>query len=188
MAAEDIDAFKIELEEYFASLGLDLKPVKYIDYQVDGTNMTMQGFERFERLKPFGQSFQSPVFLLQNDTIGQIRQVGKDKSHIKLTMPRVGMDVIGFGFGHLINEVSQNDVISLIGTVNINEFNQKRSLQLMLQDANVDNVQLIDMRSRSDQRFDMISKNDVFVIAKGKERLGDNYYEYGKICRSLQGL
>ncbi len=180
VAAEDIDAFKIELEEYFASLGLDLKPVKYIDYQVDGTNMTMQGFERFERLKPFGQSFQSPVFLLQNDTIGQIRQVGKDKSHIKLTMPRVGMDVIGFGFGHLINEVSQNDVISLIGTVNINEFNQKRSLQLMLQDANVDNVQLIDMRSRSDQRFDMISKNDVFVIAKGKERLGDNYYEYGE--------
>lgn len=180
VAAEDIGAFKTQLEEHFTSLGLDLKPMKYIDYQVDGTNMTMQGFERFERLKPFGQSFQSPVFLLHNDTIGQIRQVGKDKSHIKLTMPRVSMDVIGFGFGHLINEVSQNDVISLVGTVNINEFNQKRSLQLMLQDASVDNVQLIDMRSRSDQRFDLISKNDVFVIAKGKPPLGDNYYEYGE--------
>ena len=177
----DIGAFKDELEQHMNGLELNLRPLKHIDYQIKQGNMSMKAFERFGRLKPFGQSFQSPVFLLSNENIGTIKQVGKDRSHIKLSMPKVGMDVIGFGFGHLINEVSTQDPISLVGTVNVNEFNQKRTLQMMLQDASVDSVQLIDMRSRTDQRFDMITQEDVFVIAEDREKKGENYYHYGEV-------
>lgn len=179
--AADIESFRQELAGYFEQLQLDLRPIKYIDYQIKQGNMTMKAFERFDRLKPFGQSFQSPVFLISNENISTIRQVGKDKSHIKLSMAQVGMDVIGFGYGHLVNEVSQGDAISLVGTVNVNVFNQSRTLQMMLQDVGVDSVQLIDMRSRTDQRFDIISPNDIFVIAEGREKKGENYYHYGEV-------
>ncbi|GAB3070871.1 single-stranded-DNA-specific exonuclease RecJ [Salinicoccus sesuvii] len=179
--SSDIESFEQELSEYFEQLQLDLRPVKYIDYQIRQGNMTMKAFERFDRLKPFGQSFQSPVFLISNESISTMRQVGKDKSHIKLSMAQIGMDVIGFGYGHLVNEVSQGDAISLVGTVNVNVFNQSRTLQMMLQDVGVDSVQLIDMRSRSDQCFDIISPNDIFVIAEGREKKGENYYHYGEV-------
>ncbi|WP_373446142.1 single-stranded-DNA-specific exonuclease RecJ [Salinicoccus bachuensis] len=178
--ASSIEAFREELEQHMNGLQLNLRPLKHIDYQIKQGNMSMKAFERFDRLKPFGQSFQSPVFLLTNENIGTIKQVGKDRSHIKLSMPKVGMDVIGFGFGHLINEVSTEDSISLVGTVNVNEFSQKRTLQMMLQDASVDSVQLIDMRSRTDQRFDIITQEDVFVIAESREKKGDNYYHFGE--------
>ncbi|TVT29326.1 single-stranded-DNA-specific exonuclease RecJ [Salinicoccus cyprini] len=177
----DIESFTQELTGYFDQLQLDLRPVKYIDYQIKQGNMTMKAFERFDRLKPFGQSFQSPVFLISNENISTIRQVGKDKSHIKLSVAQVGMDVIGFGYGHLVNEVSQGDAISLVGTVNVNVFNQSRTLQMMLQDVSVDSVQLIDMRSRTDQRFDIISSDDIFVIAEGREKKGENYYHFGEV-------
>ncbi|AKG73891.1 single-stranded-DNA-specific exonuclease RecJ [Salinicoccus halodurans] len=180
VADSDIELFKEELEQYFESLGLDLRPVKHIDYQLKSGNMTMKEFERFERLKPFGQSFRAPIFMVNNAKIGMIRQVGKDKSHIKITIPELDLDVIGFKFGHLSHEVGNGDTISLIGTVNINEFNQKRSLQMVLLDAGIDTVQIMDMRSRTDQQFDMISKDDVFLIQKDREKKGQNYYHYGE--------
>ncbi len=180
VAANDIETFKNELGEYFESLGLDLRPVKHIDYQLKPGNMKMKEFERFERLKPFGQSFKTPIFMVNNVKIGVIRQVGKDKSHIKITVPELELDVIGFKFGHLIHEVGNGDTISLIGTVNINEFNQKRSLQMILLDAAIDTVQIMDMRSRTDQQFDIINQDDVFLIQEGREKKGQNYYHYGE--------
>lgn len=187
VAGDKIEDFKNELMEYFESLGLDLRPVKYIDYQLKPGNMTMKEFERFERLKPFGQSFKSPIFMVNNAKIGNIRQVGKDKSHIKITIPELDLDVIGFRFGHLSHEVGNGDTISLIGTVNINEFNQKRSLQMVLSDASIDTVQIMDMRSRSDQQFDIITKDDVFLIQEGSEKKGPNYYHYGESLPFVTG-
>lgn len=180
VSRDNIEDFKTELAGYFDSLGLDLRPVKYIDYQLKPGNMTMKEFERFGRLKPFGQSFLSPIFMINNARTGLVRQVGKDKSHIKMTIPELEMDIIGFGFGHLNNEVRAGDTISLIGTVNINEFNQKRTLQMVLMDTAIDTVQIIDMRSRSDQNFEIISNDDVFLIEEGKEKKGTNYYNYGE--------
>lgn len=180
VAGGDIELFKEELTQYFESLSLDLRPVKHIDYQLKSGNMTMKEFERFERLKPFGQAFKTPIFMVNNAKIGMIRQVGKDKSHVKITIPELDLDVIGFKFGHLIHEVGKGDTISLIGTVNINEFNQKRSLQMVLMDAEIDTVQIMDMRSRTDQQFDMISKDDVFLIQEGREKKSTNYYHYGE--------
>ena len=180
VAAGSMEFFKEELETYFESLGLDLRPVRQIDYQLKPGNLTMKEFEHFERLKPFGQAFKSPVFMVNNAKIGMIRQVGKDKTHIKITIPEIELDVIGFSFGHLAREVGNGDTISLIGTVNINEFNQKRTLQMVLMDAAVDTVQLMDMRSRSDQHFDMITQDDCFLIGEGREKKGPNYYHYGE--------
>src|SRR5699024_10132980 len=174
VAAGSMEFFKEELETYFESLGLDLRPVRQIDYQLKPGNLTMKEFEHFERLKPFGQAFKSTVFMVNNAKIGMIRQVGKDKTHIKITIPEIELDVIGFSFGHLAREVGNGDTISLIGTVNINEFNQKRTLQMVLMDAAVDTVQLMDMRSRSDQHFDMITQDDCFLIGEGREKKGPN--------------
>src|SRR5699024_527473 len=113
--------------------------------------------------------------------------VGKDKTHIKINIPEIDLDVIGFNFGHLLQEVGKGDTISLIGTVNIKEFNQKRTLQMVLMDAAVDTVQIMDMRSRTDQQFDIITQDDCFLIGEGKEKKGPNYYHYGERLPFITG-
>lgn len=175
----DITGFKAELDTYFKDEGLEFKPVKYIDYSVTRDNLTLKSFERFNRLKPFGEGFTTPLFMVSHAKIGSIKQVGKDKSHIKLTLEDVPLDVIGFNFGHLAHEVSARDDISLIGTISVNEFNRERKLQMVLTDVRIDQVQLVDMRSRATQDFSMISQDDHFIIADG-DRRGDNYFYYGE--------
>lgn len=180
VAAHEFNEFKEAVEQHFKDKELSLKPVKYIDMMIEKDEFKLAEFERFENLKPFGQGFTRPIFMINQGRIESVRQVGKDKNHIKITFQDISIDTIGFNFGHLFHEVSAGDRISLVGTVNINEFNQTRSLQMIIQDAEISNVQIIDMRSRVNQNFDMISPEDHFLINRGKEKKSQNYYHYGE--------
>lgn len=177
---EEITDFSHSIEQYFKDQNLSLKPVKYIDLMVEKDEYKIAEFERFENLKPFGQAFNRPIFMINQGRIKSLKQVGKDKNHIKITFQNISIDTIGFNFGHLFHEVSVGDTISLVGTVNINEFNSKRSLQMIIQDAEISNVQIIDMRSKVNQNFSMISVDDYFLIRNGAEKKGQNYYHYGE--------
>lgn len=140
----------------------------------------MKDFERLSRLKPFGKDFNVPTFMITNQTIKSIRQVGKDKTHIKINLDDTDIDIIGFKFGHLYNEVQVGDRISLIGTLDINEFNHKRSLQMILSDARVDDLQILDMRAKNDQDFSLVSKEDTFLTSDVNETEKGNYFVYGE--------
>ncbi len=178
---DKLELFIREINAQAASLELKLKPVKMIDLQLLPDTLTIKEYEKFLKLKPFGQGFQVPTVLAHDTRIGEMRRVGKDKSHIKMQLPSLDLDVIGFGFGHLDDELDTNDHVHLVGTLNINHFNQSRSLQLNLQDFRIDHVQIIDMRSRRNQNFSMISKDEaIFLINDDKEKLGENYYYYGE--------
>ncbi|CAM4233724.1 single-stranded-DNA-specific exonuclease RecJ [Lacicoccus alkaliphilus] len=177
---EHIREFRQSVEQHFKEKDLSLKPVKYIDMMMEKDEFKLAEFERFEKLKPFGQGFARPTFMINQGRIRSLRQVGKDKNHIKISFQDISIDTIGFNFGHLFHEVAVGDKISLVGTVNINEFNQKRSLQMIIQDAEISNVQIIDMRSRVSQNFDMISSEDHFLISSDKEKKGGNYFHYGE--------
>lgn len=177
---KDIEIFKKELNDYFSRLDIQFKPLKNIDYSIDKSNLTLAEFEHFNRLKPFGHEFMTPLFMISNVKIQTLKRVGKEAAHIKMTLEALDVDVIGFNFGYLSSEVSVGDNISMIGAISINEFNQERKLQMILQDVQVDQVQLLDMRSRATQDFSVISNDDYFMISGG-ERRSEHYFYYGEI-------
>lgn len=176
-----IDSFIELINESVAKLELKLKPLKMIDLKLSSELVTLKTFEKFLKLKPFGQGFGVPLVLAHDMKIGEIKRVGKDRSHIKMQFPEVNMNVIGFGFGDLKDELSINDRAHFIGTLNINHFNQNSTLQMNLIDSRIDHVQIIDMRAKHNQNFEMIDKDEaVFLIDEGNKKLGDNYYYYGE--------
>ncbi|MFD2829588.1 single-stranded-DNA-specific exonuclease RecJ [Corticicoccus populi] len=179
VAEDSIEGFKSDIVEHVSQLDMDFKPLKNIDYAINQSNLTLKEFERFNRLKPFGHQFMTPLFMISNVKVRTLKRVGKDAAHIKMTLDGIDVDVIGFNFGHLAHEVSVGDDISIIGAVNVNEFNQERKLQMILQDIRMDQVQLLDMRSRATQDFSIISQNDYFLVSSG-ERRSDHYYYYGE--------
>lgn len=175
---DSIDEFKETVTAHFNELDLNLKPIQYVDYRVTNDNLTLKDFERIRRLKPFGKDFNTPVFMITNQTVKSIRRVGKDLSHVKITLQELDIDIIGFKFGFLHNEVQSGDKISLIGTLNINDFNHKRTLQMVLMDARIDDLQIIDMRAKNEQDFSQIKQDDLFVTSE-KNNGRDNYFQYG---------
>lgn len=73
-----INEFKETVTAHFNDLKLNLKPIQYIDFKISSDNLTLKEFERIRRLKPFGKDFNKPVFMISNQTVKSIRQVGKD--------------------------------------------------------------------------------------------------------------
>ena len=93
------------------------------------------------RMTPFGPENMRPVFVSHNlkDT-KRSKKVG-DGSHLKLEVSQSGAGdhVIGgiaFGLGHMLDEIMDTE-FSAVYTLEINEFNGMKSLELMVRDIKV---------------------------------------------------
>ena len=92
-----------------------------------------------DKLEPFGPQNMTPTFVTKNVVdSGKSRAVGSDKSHLKLevTDPNSGIIVpaIAFGLGHLEAEVQSGIPMNLAYTIDINYWNNREILQLMVKD------------------------------------------------------
>ncbi|MGO1478381.1 MAG: hypothetical protein ACTHVS_05730, partial [Senegalia sp. (in: firmicutes)] len=89
-----------------------------------------------ENLSPFGMGNSSPVFLFEDAIVKDIRAVGKDKSHLKLSVIYKGIEIdsIGFNLGHLAYEIEHTDIINIIGSLDINEYMNKKTVQIITRD------------------------------------------------------
>lgn len=87
----------------------------------------------FEQLEPFGYGFPQPTFSL----IFAVRdcmmsKMGKDKRHVKLILPN-GLTVIHWDGAKHFGDTTEGDnrVLCVTGTLNINEFGGRETLQLI---------------------------------------------------------
>ena len=75
-----------------------------------------------------------PVFVSRNLDVQDVRKLGKDASHLKLTS-RAGdrnIEAIGFGMGEL--EIDTNSKVDIAFTIDINEWRDRKTLQLKIKD------------------------------------------------------
>lgn len=176
-----VEDFKVELTTLMNQSYSKLKPTKDIDFKITNPNITIKDLEELNELRPFGHGFLVPTVMVSNSTIETIRQIGVDSKHLKMTLKDYSFEVIGFNFGYLFNETSIGEKIYTIGRLGINEFNGIKKVQLVLEDAEIKDMQLFDMRSKNNQNFSIINKDtDTFFVAEDKEKLGSNYYHYGE--------
>ncbi|OFL48143.1 hypothetical protein HMPREF2767_08285 [Nosocomiicoccus sp. HMSC067E10] len=178
---ESMDDFKDELTAYMNDKGSSSKPTRDVDLKLTNKNVTTDDIKALNALRPFGHGFLAPTVMISGARIDSIRQLGVDNKHLKMTLYDYSFEVIGFNYGELYNETSQGEKIYMIGTLGINEFNGVEKVQLVLNDAEIKDMQLFDMRSKNNQNFKRINKkSDIFFIAEDKEKLGDNYFHYGE--------
>src|SRR5699024_10726458 len=80
----------------------------------------------------------------------QIRQIGQDKSHLKMQFNKENfrLEAIGFRYGHLFPLLSSNIEVDIVGKLQINEWNGNRTVQLVIEDLAILNWQLFDYRGR----------------------------------------
>ena len=88
-----------------------------------------------DKLEPFGDSNEEPIFIFKGLRITSIRTLSDDK-HIKLRLKdnSIEMDAIGFGLADISKNYQIGDKVDVIGNLQINSFNGMESIQINLKD------------------------------------------------------
>jgi len=133
---ENFQEFKNEFEEYAKQCNIDeFVPVIYIDEEVELKDINIEDVKSLSLLEPFGEANKMPMFLFRNLKINSIRALSEGK-HLKLTLKdeKYIIDAIGFNLGSLSEEYRLDDKIDVIGTLDINTYNDNERIQITIKD------------------------------------------------------
>ncbi|GFD91318.1 single-stranded-DNA-specific exonuclease RecJ [Alteromonas sp. KUL156] len=136
---EQYQNFKNKFEEVVkATIDKDLlTPEITIDAELDLSEITPKFFRIVQQMAPFGPLNMKPLFTTSavRDN-GYGKQVGADKSHLKLNLiygsDQKTYNAIGFGLGNKI-AIAQND-FDIVYTLDENTWNGHTTIQLILKD------------------------------------------------------
>lgn len=113
-----------------------LVPSLRVDAQIPLASVDEALWDALSELKPYGAGNPTPVFSTNSVSVLNCRLVGKDRSHLKLT---VGISdrsypAIGFRMGEQYGWLQEAKLIDIAYTVDMNVWNGNRELQLKLKD------------------------------------------------------
>lgn len=153
LAVDQLDRLSTCLCDYINQnqLNLSQKTQLAIDCDIDLADLSLETIKNLEKLMPFGIDHKKPVFRLREIQVKQARSMGQGGSHLKLKVAQADkeLEVVAFGYGHLVQEFLQARDLELAVHLSVNFWNGNRTLQLMLVDARVTGVQLIDLRAKN---------------------------------------
>ena len=133
---ENFEKFKEEFEKYAQNSNIcDIIPIIKIDEEICLKDIDLKSVKELSLLEPFGEANKMPLFLYRNLKIHSIRALSEGK-HIKLMLKdnNFYIDGIGFNLGYLTDQYQIGDKIDIVGTLEINEFNGRESVQINIKD------------------------------------------------------
>ena len=132
---EFINAFEIAVSETITDD--QLSPKIEIDMEIDINNIDDKLFRIIKQFSPFGPQNLSPVFVSRNVVDnGYGKQIGADKSHLRINAKTTAGSLagIGFGMGEFFKSIKDYQEFDICYSINENEWNGRKSLQLMIRD------------------------------------------------------
>lgn len=147
---DQLSQFEHQLNEFASSR---LTPAHFIpemavDLECSLHDVTVPMIEQIERLAPFGMDNPSPRLLIRGAKLIEIKQMGKDGKHLKLTLSQQDkvIEALAFGKGDLAHLLSLDDRLDIVAEPSINEWNGSRKPQLLIQDLSISHIQVLDYR------------------------------------------
>lgn len=133
-----IEQFDMKINKYADSIlsDADMIPRLYIDCPVSERDISLTSAKMLEGLEPFGAGNEKPVFSLDNAEIADIAAIGVDKKHLRLRILKNGayINCIGFSMGQYASELRVSEHIDIAFNMDVNRFQGKESVQLLLKD------------------------------------------------------
>jgi single-stranded-DNA-specific exonuclease len=119
--------------------GLELHPTLHADGEVKLADLRADLLHQLELLEPTGYGNPNVSFVSRGLQVQSGRTVGKDSSHLKLTVTdgRVTFDAIAFRLGHWAQTLPK--AVDLLYRFEANEFNGQQRLQLNVRDLRPSN-------------------------------------------------
>lgn len=120
------EAEKISDEVFERKLKIDMQiPIEIISESL---------YKKIQTISPFGMGNPEPIFILKNIKIENIRKLGQDGLHLKLSVRKNDkiIEAIGFGMGDI--DIDDTKIVDLAFSIDVNEWRDRKTLQLKLKD------------------------------------------------------
>lgn len=146
VAADKIDDFRRAINAH-ARERMDTEasePVLEIDRTVSEGELTLDMAEQLTMLEPCGVDNPHPLLLLKNAQIADISAIGNGGKHTKLTLrgEGEGKTALLFGVSPAETDFAVGDTVDIVFQADINEFQNVRSLQLLVKDMRLCEAEL----------------------------------------------
>jgi single-stranded-DNA-specific exonuclease len=136
MLPEKVNDFKIAFEQIVSATITEdqLIPEIEIDAEISFSDINSSFYNLVNRFAPFGPDNMKPVFLTKNVTDSGWSKIVKEK-HVKFSLRQNGIAISGIGFdlAHKF-DLLKNGAIDVVYQIDENEWQGKKSLQLMVKD------------------------------------------------------
>ncbi|MEI4829418.1 single-stranded-DNA-specific exonuclease RecJ [Bacillus sp. FJAT-53711] len=200
LSMDDVDELRRRLNEQ-AAVQLsdeDFIPVTAVDVVCEVEDVTLAAIEEMQKLAPFGVGNPKPRIAVKDAGLESIRAIGSDGSHLKMTLRngQATLDSIGFGLGAFAKEISPVAHVSIVGEASINEWNNFRKPQIMIQDIAIEAWQLFDWRSMRNVEANLadLSRDKLTIVYFKEEALQKfsleaytDYLVHAKDVTTLEG-
>jgi single-stranded-DNA-specific exonuclease len=114
-----------------------LTPRLSVDAALDLNELSWELLADLRRLEPFGQANPQPTLMSAGVQVVDARTRGADGQHLRLLLRKGGgttYEAIAFRLGHLAEPLRRHQQIDLLYTLEVNEWNGERKLQLNVKD------------------------------------------------------
>ncbi len=132
------DAFHEKMRGHATTVlsGLELIPTLWVDAEVRLSDINWELHGLLERFQPFGEKNREPRYLIKAAQVESAEAMGNEGKHLRLKLVDDGvrMKVVGWRFGEWATRLTRGDRIDLVCTIEINEWNGNRELQVKIHD------------------------------------------------------
>lgn len=111
-----------------------------IDAEIPLEMVNEKLWEALRAFEPYGFGNTQAVFATREVTAGEVRLVGAEGRHLKLRLTSAAntqLEAIAFGMGSLYGTLQDKAKVDIAYTLDMNEWNGKKSLQLKVKDIGV---------------------------------------------------
>ncbi|MDD5464165.1 MAG: single-stranded-DNA-specific exonuclease RecJ, partial [Candidatus Moranbacteria bacterium] len=141
VANEDLDKFYEKINALISEKleGIDLSPEIKIDEELEPDVIDFDLVEDLEKLKPFGQNNEQPIFAMRNMIVREKRTIGSGNKHLKFYFsskddsPKV-FEAVSFNGYEKYLKISEGDCVDIACNIEKDEWNGNEKIQLMIVD------------------------------------------------------
>lgn len=171
---KNIVPLQIALEEETGKQKFDpmVKQPLPIAMKLAPADVTQQLYNDIQRVAPFGPGNMEPVFELNNVKVVDVKTMGQEHQHLKFSIvsDKKNLTVVAFGQGNLATLLSApTEQINLAVKVSLNEWRGKKTVQLMLEDLQINGTVIIDERTNK-LTPQLFSSSDYYIVREPRLR------------------
>ncbi|MDF1545764.1 MAG: single-stranded-DNA-specific exonuclease RecJ [bacterium] len=114
----------------------DIIPKLHIDLEIELEDINDAFVQSIEQFSPFGPQNMRPIFLTRNcEVLGRPYTVGRNHLRMKIRKGNAIFDVIGYGFGDMVHQISSDGcLVDIVYVVEYNTWNNVTRIQVRLRD------------------------------------------------------
>lgn len=109
----------------------DLAKKIYIDAEIEPNELNTRLVRQLSKFEPFGIGNRKPLFVLRHQVVKEVKVIGKDGNHLKITLAQFGGVIFNFDAN---NQPRKGETIDIIFTPELSEWQEREKVDLIIED------------------------------------------------------